>query len=318
MIKTLLATIIVTLSCSGTSSLKVATPKRANVIQEISGFYCLKDTLGSMDLQSFYFGDTTSPFRYYVYSYDENLFIPMNNMTISQQVVSNVWYLNIVNSNYDESNGTLNDQYIVTVNSHDLSAQGNKAKNFYIYVSTPYTVNSQTGNYGRFMEFFTNYCNVYMTSYTGWYSFNDVLGDDYQLLGNFSANNTLYGYLDYVGNTNILFQNPERFYPDRPQGVSYYLYKDGSWQNQNKNVYMQVTMFPKYVYDNMTNHGVFAFIPYDIQVNSFQDFFFSIMDSPVYYLYSLFNFNLFGMNLFFAFCGLITLCIVVIVIKKVW
>lgn len=311
MIKEIIGTIVCTIFNIRSTPLTKTTPLRVNNYQNIEGLYCLKDELGHMDVNNLSF-----EMEHYVYSYDENYFIKMNYLSISQQLVNNQWYYSFRNAYYDETDALI-EEYQVQVTSQELEDASNKAHYYMIYVPTPYSIDAVNGNYERFMQFYTNTTNNYMISINSWYSFNDATGSNYQIIGTFNANNTLYGLLDYLQNNKITFKNPNYLYPDRPAGNNYELYNNG-FTTQNHNVYMNVQMMPKYIYTEMINHGVFQYIPYEQQVYSFQDFFFGIVDAPLMYLYNLFSFDLFGLNVFIAFCGVITISLIIIVVKKVW
>lgn len=66
-------------------------------------------------------------------------------------------------------------------------------------------------------------------------------------------------------------------------------------------------------------YGVFQYVPdHTYDDVTFKDFFFSIVDTPVYFVSSILSFELFGVNLFIALSGLLTICVILVLIKKFW
>lgn len=72
-------------------------------------------------------------------------------------------------------------------------------------------------------------------------------------------------------------------------------------------------------YNELSQIGVFSYVR-DTQYDDtdFHDLLFTIMDTPIYFFSRLFDFQFFGVNLYIALSGLITLAIVVIIIRKIW
>ena len=76
-------------------------------------------------------------------------------------------------------------------------------------------------------------------------------------------------------------------------------------------------MFSNSIYNMLGTKGTFSYVQPQLPSDfSFRDFFFGIADTPLYYAWSLLNWDLFGLNLFVDFCGLCTLALIVFVIKK--
>lgn len=70
---------------------------------------------------------------------------------------------------------------------------------------------------------------------------------------------------------------------------------------------------------NLETYGTFSYVrdtTYDDA--TFQDLLFSIMDSPFYMISRFLNWQLFGVNLFVAFTGLLTLVVILVLIKHFW
>lgn len=75
-------------------------------------------------------------------------------------------------------------------------------------------------------------------------------------------------------------------------------------------------LLPKYVRNALESYGIFQYVN-DTPPTTWYEMILSTMDAPIYYLRQLLSFELFGINLFIAFSGLMTLLVVIFVIKKV-
>lgn len=319
MFKTLIATCLLTFSCSS-GQLRQVVPKRVyDNATQLSGFYNLKDTLGHVDVNTFYIGNDANPFNCYVYSLEEGMYIKMDSLTITQtQVSANSWshsfYFYLFNGTDDPI-----DSYIVTCTNEDLSLQNDEAQNLLIYFPTPYVPSSVfQSNLSRFFEFFTSGSNAYIDYYVGWYFLNIYSNSvEFEVVGNVTANNNLYATLSYYSGVVQCdynsYLNPNSV--DMPY-QPLVMYKNGSWQITNRNIYLNITKMPKYVYDQMALVGTFTYVPQDNMNATFGDLFFGIADTPIYFISRLFSFELFGVNLMVAFTGLLTLVLVLCCIRK--
>lgn len=70
-------------------------------------------------------------------------------------------------------------------------------------------------------------------------------------------------------------------------------------------------------YNRWQSYGVFGYVP-QVQPGEyeFDDLFFSLVDTPIYFVYSIFNWKLFGANLFIAFTGLVSFALVLILFRR--
>lgn len=169
---------------------------------------------------------------------------------------------------------------------------------------------------------FTTADNNYTTSYTGYYSFLTTLTSLPQnvcVLGNMLFDNSSsFGFTNYGYTSNKLgfFK-----YSLEDNAYSVYLYDLPFNKNviSTNNLMLTNCKMTKTTKTYLDSVGFFGFVrdtSYDDI--TFKDFFFSLVDTPVYFASSLLSFELFGVNLFIALTGLLTLCCILLLIKKFW
>lgn len=184
-----------------------------------------------------------------------------------------------------------------------------------------------------FDALFTTYDNVYTRSYTGYYNFRNGLTNIptyFVAFGYFMFNQSSYS---------LMFNYGDGIHTDTHYAIylSYYQLIDlegngyqgysiesfGLPFNSNSvissNIYMTGVKMTNTTYNRLSNVGVFGYVrdtSYDDV--TFRDFFFSLVDTPIYFASSLLSFELFGVNLFIALTGLLTLCCILLLIKKFW
>lgn len=71
-----------------------------------------------------------------------------------------------------------------------------------------------------------------------------------------------------------------------------------------------------YVYNTSEFPSYITLIPIDI--NNWSDFFYAIIDVPLYYLYSLTNFEIFGINVWLGIGSLVVVGLLVYLVKRLW
>lgn len=174
--------------------------------------------------------------------------------------------------------------------------------------------------------FFTKEDNVYVKSYDGYYSFLNNLTDinnNFFVHGSINFNNKLSRYMTNCtdgmlgGNTSSFvcsyFDVIYLYYI--PSVYSLPLNKNDVTSNQLllSNCKMSLNS-----YNTLSQVGSFTYVRDNSYDNTnFHDLIFTLMDSPIYMLSRLLSFELFGMNLFIALCGLLTLILIVALIKKI-
>lgn len=201
------------------------------------------------------------------------------------------------------------------VSLFNYATNNNSVKYHILYINNYIRITQQ--DYDIFNVFYTASGNEYNTYYNGYYTFvNNWTNTFYWSVPmTFIADNNMYNVLTRLGDTNGL-----RAYSDAYMENNTYphldVYDSSGYHLKDRTVYIG-GMIPNWLYDKMSIVGTWGYVPKPVEEYTFGEFLFSIMDAPVYYLYSLFNVEIFGMNLFIAFSSLITLCIVVFVIKKI-
>lgn len=184
-----------------------------------------------------------------------------------------------------------------------------------------------------FDALFTTYDNVYTRSYTGYYNFRNGLN-------NIPSYFVTFGYMMFNQSSySLMFNYGDGIHTDTKYAIylSYYQLIDlegNGYQgysiesfalpfNSNSvissNIYMTGVKMTNTTYNRLSSVGVFGYVRDSSYDNvTFKDFFFSLVDTPVYFASSLLSFELFGVNLFIALTGLLTLCCILLLIKKFW
>ena len=75
-------------------------------------------------------------------------------------------------------------------------------------------------------------------------------------------------------------------------------------------------MIPRTMHNTLLNYGVFQFVPSDVHNYTFGELIFNIMDAPIYFLKSLFSFQLFGETFYVAFMSVLTIMLICFVVRK--
>lgn len=184
-----------------------------------------------------------------------------------------------------------------------------------------------------FDALFTTTDNVYTHSYTGYYNFRNGLS-------NIPSYFVTFGYMMFNQSSyTLMFNYGDGIHTDTHSAIylSYYQlidFEGNGYQgysiesfalpfNSNSvissNIYMTSVKMTNTTYNRLSSVGVFAYVRDTSYDNvTFKDFFFSLVDTPVYFASSLLSFELFGVNLFIALTGLLTLCCILLLIKKFW
>lgn len=169
---------------------------------------------------------------------------------------------------------------------------------------------------------FTTIDNSFTTSYTGYYSFITTISSLPQnvcVLGNMLFDNSSsFGFTNYGYTSNKLgfFK-----YSIEYNAYSVYLYDLPFNKNviSTNNLMLTNCKMTKTTKTYLESVGFFGYVRDTSFDNvTFKDFFFSLVDTPVYFASSLLSFELFGVNLFIALTGLLTLCCILLLIKKFW
>lgn len=330
MFKTLLATLMLSTSF-GTPLIKT-TPYKAQNYQNISGSYTLTDTYDydtffkyvpstqyvSVEITTqsdmYWFGDsvqTSDLYNIYLqYNYEGNEFFEIFIYTENSTQARYYAY-------FDKEEAT---------DLTDLTHIGNFTQtiieNLVISFTSERTISGNAMYLWNF--FFTKNGNRYTQYYNGYYHYNlsnwynPVTNFDYQYGAYYMTDSTIYNciaqnspsYLNSVYYYSMYYDTEGHQYVN---GGTYY-YLRGEYQPVSN--ILITGLLPKTVRDGLSAEGVFQFVN-DTPPTTWYEMILSTMDAPLYFLTSLFSFELFGINLMLAFSGLLTLLIIIVVIKKV-
>lgn len=183
-----------------------------------------------------------------------------------------------------------------------------------------------TGDEAKLFDiFFTKEDNILTTTYNGYYSFNNnisSINNWYFISGAISFNNRVYNVFTNKGDGVVgssataicgsYFNIELQQYYMQSFGLPF----DRNYVSSN-NVLMSNAKMTKASYNILTNYGVFAY-QHDSTYDDadWKDLLFSVMDSPIYMISRLLNFQLFGINLYIALAGLLTIVIIVFCVRK--
>lgn len=249
---------------------------------------------------------------------------------------SHFYYLSSINFN---TNTGVSDLIILTFNIYDVYSVNSFSVRFYdgdyIYdVDSDYAdmiINFRntyilTGDEAKlFKIFFTKEDNDLTTTYNGYYSFNNnisSINNWFFISGAISFNNRVYNVFTNKGDGVVgssataicgsYFNIEQNQYYMQSFGLPF----DRNYVSSN-NVLMSNAKMSKVSYNILTNYGVFAY-QHDPTYDDadWKDLLFSVMDSPIYMISRLLNFQLFGINLYLALAGLLTIVIIVFCVRK--
>ena len=170
---------------------------------------------------------------------------------------------------------------------------------------------------------FTHEDNIYTTTYNGYYSMsnnaniNNIVG----IFGAISFNQYVYTYV--TNRADDLFFDYQKLNfgyfdvtTDMFQEKSYYVPFDKNYVYSN-NLLISNGKMTLQTYQRLSTYGVFAYerdTSYDD--SDWKDLLFSVMDSPIYMISRLLNFEIFGINLYIALAGLLTIVVIVFCVRK--
>lgn len=183
-------------------------------------------------------------------------------------------------------------------------------------------INLYPQEYKVFNFLFTHDDNTFMRSYSGYYSFinGGVLANNnnYNIFGTATFGNSISFTFDFYSINNSFITNIERLTYD-VLGRNYSVSNLVINRRPANFVYFDNVKMSISTYTALNGTlGTFSYVPSSTPDTSFEDLLFGIADSNLYYIVSLFNFEMFGMNLYIALSGLLTLVIVIVIIRKIW
>lgn len=169
-----------------------------------------------------------------------------------------------------------------------------------------------------FNAVFTKEDNYYTRSYDGYYNFVNPgahLPYYINVYGIVNFNNSIY-YCMTQGYDQLNFFYMDYDINSYAQKVYTYPFSTTQVAKTNNILFSGVKMRAT-TYTMLEQVGVFSYVKDTAYENAtFSDLLFSVMDTPIYFISRLLSFELFGVNLFVAFTGLLTVCVVLVLIRK--
>lgn len=338
MFKTLIATCLLTFSsCTGIKQepkeLRVESPRSAlnqNGTINVLGGYNFRDIIDFSFLSNFtnYEADYTI---YFEYDSRDNLVSYISDGTGQNAFSCGNFRLH----SYGTSGGLVIDVEFLVYNgvasttltqtfSTDgvLSTSTGNYKDSILGFNTPYTFNGVDAIV--FDNLFTSADNQYTYTYNGYYNFTNgitSINQYFSVTGDLSFDTSLYKFLSNRNNgalggysTLILLS-----YNVESPGFVYdsYSLPNGLYSIYTKNIMMNGAKMTNTTYNILSAYGTFSYVrDTTFDDSTFTDMLFGVADTPVYFISRLLNFELFGFNLFIAFTSLLTLCIIIVCIRK--
>lgn len=323
MIKEFLATVLFAFS-SGTPLTKT-TPYKANLTQ-IVGMYNFRNEINYDLLENY--NETTNTYIVLDTSIDNEETAKYTNPIRYNE--NDYWligiYLNVhpgvaVGIEFEWYD---NEEEATTLNltwywNNDLNELENQDQENYprsIYFNIRQSILADEVTTNIFNALFTHEDNWYIKNYTGWYSFSSTtqgISWTANMYGSITMGQTMY----YSATINGNFIKAQMYDPNNDvykydamalpfstsqRGTQWYL-AGAKMTNEDKTKWESV--------------GTFAYIPKTQPGEySLRDLFFSLADTPIYFIYSIFNWQLFGANLFIAFIGLVSFALILLLFRR--
>lgn len=325
MFKTLVATCLLTFSCSS-SGLKIneRLKKEANdTSYNVIGAYNFVDEFDFDDIE----GSVSDIYVFNDISNNERLY----NVPISYTENGTRYFKYLADIQFDVTATSHNVE--IQFHVYDIYSDDNIIYNIpngytntcdlYFYVNDLYVLHDNLKD--TWNALFTHEDNEYVRTYTGWYTLNNnasSINGYFCLLGHVQFDNNIYFYLTNLSD-GVLGGSYTSFWG------SYYSVETLSYQNHQYNLpldYKYVSSNQFYLtgvkmtdvdYYRLVNSGVFGYVP-NVETSDFYDLMYSVMDSPLYMVSKLLNWELLGVNVFIALTGLLTLIVILTLIRKFW
>ena len=309
MFKTLLASTFLLFNVSS----KVPVNNASNYVYSLYGAYCFKEhiTYEKESLPNEYtFLDYTTIDYYARMTY--------------QLDYDGTYNYNTVIDNLDFSYDGENEYYVFHIYDGDFSLRVNIDNDTYLsslygecwemILFFPSQFNVTADGFRLFNTFFTQEGNDYVNSYSGWYTItNPQYTSDIKLNGFFNVSNNLYNEIEFVEHNFRAWYRDEYSYDY--SGDSYVDVIVNSKLKVSSLIYFDNVLIPNYLDYNFRQVGTFSYLYTPVEY-TFGDMIFSVVDAPIYMLSQLFSFELFGLQFYVGFVGVVTLLLICILIKK--
>lgn len=309
MFKTLLASTFLLFNVSS----KVPVTRDSNYIYSLYGAYCFKDHIT--------YEKDALPDEYTYLDYNTTEYYARMTYQLSYDDVYNY---NTVIDNMDITYDDTNDYYVFHIYDGDFSLRQNITSDEYLYdmygecwelvLFFPAQFNVTADGYRLFTTFFTSEGNNWVTNYSGWYTItNPQYTSDIKLNGFFNISNNLYNEIEFVNHNFRAWYRDEYSYDY--SGDSYVDVIVDSKLKVSSLLYFDNVLIPNYLNYNFRQVGTFSY-QYTPVEYTFGDMIFSVIDAPIYMLSQLFSFELFGLQFYVGFIGVVTLLLICIIVKK--
>lgn len=317
MIKTLIATAMLSMS----TSVGAIQPKKANNLNTVQGGYCMRADYTRMDD---FEGQRDTV--YYVYNYEdynnENgdiyyFYYDSYNDYSDYIAVRQLYFIPTLNNGFIRVRLHINlGEYTVDYNIRNdafIDDLPDDMSNGILYFTKPYTLDYDT--WYLFNTFYSTAPNDYVNYYNGYYTLLSSginVDTKWQVFGYCSVNNNLCYRVDfYQGEcygTGIDYSSQSGVF-------STDVVERGAIVGDTRILLNGVLINKYHTLPEMQRTGVFQFVQ-DSTTYEFKDIMISIADVPIRILTGLLSFQLFGIELYVAFMGVLTLVLIGIIIRK--
>lgn len=349
MFKTIIATCLLTFSCSSGSLKKIETPKNALIgnTYVLNSSYTLRD---SFDYATFLdnfvgksldgvpvFGHTLNIVKrtygdIYVFGgisgnnfYETYLFDSLTiSCTYSKDTYNDYNFINFDitlnlrdSTMFSSSFDLINDDVTNIATLKDVTAFyyfEDVFENLVISFDVEYYLTGD--DLLLFDLFFSPNGNRYVQYYNGYYHYgngtwyrNNLTPFNYKYGAYYMFQSYLFDSYSYSTSNSVV-----SFYSSNSSSYQFNVYNNGTYINSSN---INITgLLPQVVRTNLSTVGSFRFVD-DTPNSTWYEMILSVMDAPIYYLKNLLGFELFGIELFVALASLLTLVLVLVVVKKV-
>lgn len=193
-----------------------------------------------------------------------------------------------------------------------LADQYEECYTMILYFPSPFNVTAD--GYRLFNTFFTGDGNEWVDRYSGWYTItNPQYTSNIKLNGFFNVDNNIYNEIEFVDHNFTAYYHDEYSYDY--YGASKVDVIVNSQLKVSSLLYFDSVLIPSYLDYNFRQVGTFSY-QYTPVEYTFGDMIFSVVDAPIYMLSQLFSFELFGIQFYVGFMGVVTLLLICILVKK--
>lgn len=308
MLASIFASLLMSINVCG-PVLKTPNIKKASAMSAVSGSYCLKDSWDTLnfDLEND-INEVVFSSAYYntvdCYAYDEfeTGYELVESISIHYYAEDHNYHVNIVI-------GDDIDCYIFR--NENLQDMSSYFQHLILYFDSTFYIPLSRST--LFFSLFTNYGNAYSEFYRGYYSFVPSEFNHqvtFEILGPMLVDSSLYDDLSVDAGVGVARNSVN-------SGETVTIYENLQLKILDPNIYLDGVLIPTTFKIRMQRIGIFGYVRDNSYDNAtFSDLLFSVMDTPIYFITRLLSFELFGVDMFVAFTGLLTICVLLFLIRK--